>query len=78
MAQRKNMQGMQKRLYFQKIILFIIQALIKNFIINLIYLIKYALQQNRKLVSLFYRNETSFKQGGQIWQISTNSYTVKK
>ena len=50
---------MQKRLYFQKIILFIIQLLIKNFIINLIYLIKYALQQNRKLVSLFYRNETS-------------------
>ena len=57
------MQGKQKRLYFQKIILFIIQALIKTFIINLIYLIKYALQQNRKLVSLFYRNETSFKQG---------------
>lgn len=53
------MQLMQKRLYFQKINLFIIQSLIKNFIINLIYLIKYALQQNRKLVSLFYRNETS-------------------
>ena len=31
---------MQKRLYFQKINLFIIQLLIKNFIINLIYLIK--------------------------------------
>ena len=44
---------MQKRLYFQKIILFIIQLLIKNFIINLIYLIKYALQQNRKLVYCF-------------------------
>ena len=50
---------MQKRLYFQKIILFIIHIVIKTFIINLIYLIKYALQQNRKLVSLFYRNETS-------------------
>ena len=53
------MQLMQNRLYFQKIILFIIQSLIKIFIINLIYLIKCALQQNRKLVSLFYRNETS-------------------
>ena len=52
---------MQKRLYFQKIILFNIHIVIKNFIINLSYLIKYALQQNRKLVSLFYRNETSFK-----------------
>ena len=48
---------MQKRLYFLNIILFIIQLLIKIFIINLIYLIKYALQQNRKLVSLFHRNE---------------------
>ena len=53
------MQGMQKRLYFLNSFLFIIQSLIKNFIINLIYLVKYALQQNRKLVSLFYRNETS-------------------
>ena len=61
MAQRKNMQLMQKRLYFLNIILFIIQLLIKTFIINLIYLIKCTLQQNRKLVSLFYRNETSFK-----------------
>ena len=49
------MQLMQKRLYFQKIILFIIHIVIKTFIINLIYLIKCALQQNRKLVSLFYR-----------------------
>ena len=57
------MQLMQKRLYFQKIILFNIHIVIKNFIINLIYFIKYALQQNRKLLSLFYRNETSFKQG---------------
>ena len=31
----KNTQLMQKRLYFQKIILFNIQTLIKNFIINL-------------------------------------------
>ena len=51
------MQRMQKRLYFQKIILFIIHIVIKNFIINLIYLIKCALQQNRKLLSLFHRNE---------------------
>ena len=53
------MQGLQKRLYFQKIILFNIQLLIKNFIINLTYLIEYALQQKRKLLSLFHRNETS-------------------
>ena len=57
------MQQVQKRLYFLNNFLFIIQLLIKNFIINLIYLIKCTLQQNRKLVSLFYRNETSFKQG---------------
>ena len=57
------MQLMQKRLYFQKIILFIIHIVIKIFIINLIYLIKYALQQKRKLVSLFYRNETSLNKG---------------
>ena len=43
---------MQKRLYFLNINLFIIHIVIKNFIINLIYLIKKALQQNRKLVSL--------------------------
>ena len=55
---------MQKRLYFSKIILFIIQSLIKNFIINLIYLIKCALQQNRKLVSLFYRNEQALNNKG--------------
>ena len=57
------MQLIQKRLYFLNKILLNIQSLIKNFIIDLSYLIKYALQQNRKLVSLFYRNETSFKQG---------------
>ena len=51
------MQLMQKRLYFQKIILFIIHIVIKNFIINLIYSTESALQQNRKLVSLFHRNE---------------------
>lgn len=51
------MQLMQKRLYFLNNFLFIIQSLIKNFIINLVYLIKYALQQSRKLVSLFHRNE---------------------
>lgn len=62
MAQRKNMQLIQKRLYFLNNFLFIIHALIKKFIINLNYFIKYALQQNRKLISLFYRNETSFKQ----------------
>ena len=39
--------------------MFIIHIVIKTFIINLIYLIKYALQQSRKLISLFYRNETS-------------------
>ena len=49
------MQLMQKRLYFQKIILFNIHIVIKTFIINLIYLIKYALQQSRKSVSLFHR-----------------------
>ena len=51
------MQLMQKRLYFLNKILFIIHIVIKTFIINLIYLIKRALQQNRKLVSLFHRNE---------------------
>ena len=40
MQQHKNMQEAQKRLYFQKIILFIIHIVIKNFIINLNYLIK--------------------------------------
>lgn len=54
------MQLMQKRLYFLNKILLNIHIVIKNFIINLIYLIKYALQQSRKLVSLFYRNEISF------------------
>lgn len=53
------MQLAQKRLYFLNNFLFIIQALIKNFIIDLIYLIKCALQQSRKLVSLFHRNETA-------------------
>lgn len=47
MAQRKVMQLMQKRLYFLNIILFIIHIVIKKFIINLIYLIKYALQQSK-------------------------------
>ena len=35
MAQRKNMQLMQKRLYFLNNFLFIIHSLIKTFIINL-------------------------------------------
>lgn len=60
------MQLAQKRLYFLNNFLFIIQALIKNFIINLIYLIKYALQQNRKLVSLSHRNETSLNTKGNL------------
>ena len=51
------MYWMQKRLYFLNINLFIIHIVTKNFIINLIYLIKKALQQNRKLVSLFHRKQ---------------------
>lgn len=51
------MQLMQKRLYFLNNFLFIIHTVIKNFIINLIYLIKCSLQQSRKLVSLFHRKE---------------------
>ena len=53
------MQQVQKRLYFLNNFLFIIQLLIKKSIIDLIYLIKYALQQNRKLVSLFYRKRAT-------------------
>ncbi len=50
---------MQKRLYFLKIKIVIIQVLIKTFTINLNYLIKCALQQSRKLLSLFHRQQNA-------------------
>ena len=59
------MQSMQKRLYFLNNFLFNIHIVIKNFIINLIYLIKCTLQQNRKSVSLSHRNETMLSEGDQ-------------
>ena len=58
------MQLMQKRLYFLNNFLFIIHIVIKTFIINIIYLIKYALQQSIKLVSLFHRKQTSLNTKG--------------
>ena len=72
------MYWMQKRLYFLNINLFIIHIVIKNFIINLNYLIKKALQQNRKLVSLFHRKRIASKSDSDELTIDSLKLTNRK
>ena len=69
---------MQKRLYFLNINLFIIHIVIKNFIINLNYLIKKALQQNRKLVSLSHRKRIASKSDSDELTINSLKPTNRK